>query len=78
MYTNEMKRAFHSISAPKNFSIEIIDNEFFLTLRLEETQFLRMTHDEKFEAVQYVIKVKDALERNGAIVHVVRKGLTIQ
>lgn len=75
MYTAEMRRAFHSITPPKNFSLEIIDNDNFLTIRLDERNFHRLTHDEKIEAVQYAMKVKDALEQNGAIVLVVRKAL---
>lgn len=75
MYTNDMRRAFHSIPAPKKFSINIIDNEHFLTIRLDEKSFLHLTHDEKIEAVQYVAKVKNALEQNGAIVLVTREPL---
>jgi hypothetical protein len=67
MYTNEMRRAFHSIHAPKNFTVEILDNEYFLTIKLNEKRFLHMVHDEKIAALQYVVKLKKALEQNGAI-----------
>lgn len=75
MYTDAMRRAFHSVTPPKKFGINIIDNEHFLTIKLDERSFLNLTHDEKIEAVQYVMKVKDALEQNGAIVLVTREPL---
>jgi hypothetical protein len=75
MYTDEMRRAFHSILPPKNFSVNVIDNDNFLVIRLNEKDFLRMTHDSKIEAVQYVAKIKDALEQNGAIVLVTREAI---
>jgi hypothetical protein len=70
-----MKKAFHSIIPPKNFSVEIIDNEHFLTIKLNENNFIKMVHDEKIQALQYVVKLKDALEQNGAIVLVTREVL---
>jgi len=73
MYTDQMRIAFHSIATPKNFAVNIIDNESFLTIKLNEKDFMQMVHDEKIEAVQYVAKVKDALEQNGAIVLVTRE-----
>lgn len=75
MYTEEMRRAVHSISTPKNFGISIIDNESFLTIKLNEKDFIPMFHDEKIEAIQYVAKVKSALEKNGAIVLVTREAI---
>ena len=75
MYTNEMRRAFHSVPAPKNFIISVIDNEHFLTIKLDEKSFLPLTHDEKIEAVKYVALVKKALEMEGAVVLVTREPL---
>ena len=75
MYTNEMRRAFHSVPAPKNFIISVIDNEHFLTIKLDEKSFLPLTHDEKIEAVKYVTAVKKALEMEGAVVLVTREPL---
>jgi hypothetical protein len=75
MYTNEMRRAVHSIQVPKNFSVDIIDNDHFLTIKLDEYKFLNMVHDEKIAALQYVVKLKNALEDNGAIVLVTREAL---
>ena len=75
MYTNEMRRAVHSITPPKGFGIEIIDNEHFLTVKLDERKFLHMGHDDKISALQYVVKIKKALEINGAIVLVTREAV---
>ena len=75
MYTDSMRRAFHSIQAPKGFGVTIIDNEAFLTVKLDERQFVRMGHDEKIQALQYVVNLKKALEMEGAIVLVTREAL---
>lgn len=75
MYTDAMRRAFHNILAPANFNISLIDNEHFLTIKLDERSFLPLTHDEKIEAVKYVTAVKKALEMEGAIVLVTREPL---
>ena len=75
MYTNDMRKAFHSIIPPKGFSVELIDNNTFLTIKLHERSFIRMTHDEKIEAIKYVSMVKKALEMEGAIVLVTREPL---
>ena len=75
MYTNEMRRAVHSITPPKGFGVEIIDNEHFLTVKLDEKKFLHMGHDDKISALQYVVKIKKALEINGAIVLVTREAV---
>jgi hypothetical protein len=75
MYTNEMRKAVHSITPPKGFGVEIIDNEHFLTVKLDERKFLHMVHDDKISALQYVVKIKNALEVNGAIVLVTREAV---
>lgn len=73
MYTDSMRRAFRSIRAPKNFNVDIVDNEHFLVVRADEIAFTKLGHDDKIEAVQYMIRVKKALEENGAIVLLTRK-----
>lgn len=75
MYTDDMRKAFHSIIPPKGFKVQLIDNEHFITIKLNERDFSRMVHDEKIQALQYVIKVKNALEMNGAIVLVTREAI---
>lgn len=76
MYTNAMKTAVHSLThyAPKGFSLTIIDNEHFLTVRASEPEFMRLYDEDKRRAVEYMIRVKKALEDNGAIVLLVREG----
>jgi hypothetical protein len=74
MYTDNMKRAFRSLNAPKNFNLSIIDNDHFLTVKADEKTFMRLTGEEKMMAVEYMIRVKKALEDNGAIVLLVREG----
>ena len=75
MYTDDMARAFHSISPPKNFAVQIIDNEHFLSVKADEKQFMRLDDREKRLAVEYLVRVKKALEENGAIVLLVRDGV---
>lgn len=75
MYTDSMRRAFHSIQAPKGFGVQLIDNEHFLTIKLDERHFVRLLHDEKIAALQYVVQLKKALEMEGAIVLVTREAL---
>ena len=75
MYTDQMRRAFHSVMPPKGFNIELIDNEHFLTIKLNEYKFAKMVHDDKIQALQYVLNLKKALEMEGAIVLVTREAL---
>ena len=76
MYTDAMKRAFHSIEAPKGFKgVQLLENENFITIRLDEKLFANLDEFAKREAIQYVFLVKKALEDNGAVVLVVRKAL---
>ena len=75
MYTDSMRKAFHAIQAPKGFSVTIIDNDSFLTVKLDERQFIKMGHDDKIQALQYVVNLKKALEMEGAIVLVTREVL---
>lgn len=74
MYTDSMRRAFKSITPPKNFNVYIIDEEHFLTVLAKEKDFMSLTGEEKFEAAEYMVRVKKALEDNGAIVLLMREG----
>jgi hypothetical protein len=74
MYTDAMKMAFHSIVPPKNFGVQLIDNDHFITVKAKEDIFMRLLDEEKREAIEYMIRVKKALEDNGAIVLIVREG----
>jgi hypothetical protein len=70
-----MRRAFHSVIPPKGFQIELIDNDHFLTIKLDELKFAKMVHDDKIQALQYVLNLKKALEMEGAIVLVTREAI---
>jgi hypothetical protein len=75
MYTDQMRRAFRSLDCPKGFSLEVIDNDSFITVKAKEKVFMSLeTVDLKRQAVEYMIRVKKALEDNGAIVLLVREG----
>lgn len=76
MYTDAMARAFRSLDhfCPKGFSLQLIDNEHFLTVKASERQFMALTGENKRIAVEYMIRAKKALEENGAIVLLVREG----
>ena len=75
MYTDAMRMAFHSIPAVKGLAVDLIDNEYFITVRIDEKQMVALSHDQKMEAFEYIIKVKKALEDAGAVVEVMRKAL---
>ena len=73
MYTDAMKKAFKSVTPPRGFMVDIIDNDHFLSVRADEIQFIKLDEFEKRRAIEYMVKVKKALEDNGAIVLLVRK-----
>ena len=75
MYTDAMRRAFHTVIPPKGFGVNIIDNEHFLTIKLDEKHFAGLAHDDKIQALQYVLRLKNALEMEGAIVLVTREAV---
>lgn len=76
MYTDAMRRAVHSLDGhgPKGFNLQIVDNDHFLSVRAKESDFMRLTDADKRQAVEYMVKIKKALEDNGAIVLLVREG----
>ena len=74
MYTDAMKMAFHSITPPKGFGVQLIDNEHFITIKAREDVFMRLLDEDKRHAIEYMVRVKKALEDNGAIVLLVREG----
>jgi len=74
-YTLEMQKAFRSITPPKNFHVDIIDHDDFISVRADEIEFFRLADDQKRAAVDYLVRVKKALEDNGAIVLLERKAI---
>ena len=75
-YTDEMARAFRSLDhfAPKGFGVQLIDNDHFITVKAKEEIFMRLDDEGKRRAVEYLVRIKKALEDNGAIVLIVREG----
>lgn len=76
MYTAEMAKAVRSLHPPKGFHVDIIDHEDFLTVRADEIEFFKLVHDQKIAAVEYMIRIKKALEMHGAIVLLERKAIS--
>jgi len=76
MYTDDMAKAFRSLDhhAPKGFNVQVIDNDHFITVKASEQQFNSLDEFGKRRAVEYMARVKSALEQNGAIVLLVREG----
>lgn len=76
MYTDGMRRAVRSLAhyAPKGFVLTIIDEEHFLTVKASEKDFFSLNSEDKIAAVEYMIRMKKALEDQGAIVLLVREG----
>ena len=76
MYTDAMARAFHSLAhhCPKGFALQLIDNEHFIAVKASEKSFMSFVDEDKRRAVEYMVRVKKALEDNGAIVLLVREG----
>jgi hypothetical protein len=76
MYTSQMAKAFRSLDhfCPQGFSLQIIDNDNFLTVKASEKSFMSLLDEDKRRAVEYMVRVKKALEDNGAIVLLVREG----
>ena len=42
MYTDAMKRAFRSLECPKDFSLQVIDNDHFITVKAKEKDFMSL------------------------------------
>ena len=66
MYTPLMKQAVKTIKIPKDFKIDILDYGTFLTIQFYESQWRHYTDAERFQCIQYLQKVKGALEKLGA------------
>jgi hypothetical protein len=78
-YTDAMRRAFHSITPPQNFSVNVVEHVIegmsFLEIITDEYQFFALPDADKRSAVEYMIRVKKALEDNGAMVQLTRKAI---
>lgn len=77
MYSEKMQRAFASLQhhCPRGFSVDLIDNNEFITIRIGSKKLIRLLDFEKRRAVEYVTRVKTAFEDSGAIVLVTRTSI---
>jgi hypothetical protein len=66
MYTGLMKKAVKTIPIPKDFKIDILDYNTFLTIQFYESQWKHYSETERFLCIQYLNKVKKTLENLGA------------
>jgi hypothetical protein len=66
MYTPLMKQAVKTITIPKDFKIDILDYNTFLTIQFYESQWKHYSETERFLCIQYLNKVKKTLENLGA------------
>ena len=75
MYTDRMRRTFRQLDnhCPKGFSLEIIDEEHFLTIRVDPDQLAKLDDFNQRRAVEYLAKVHHALQSEGQVVNLVRK-----
>lgn len=71
-YTDEMRRAFHNLVAPKGLIVHILDNKDFLVVKVDEVSFMKMDDFGKRRSLEYLVKLKSALEDAGAFVLIVR------
>lgn len=79
-YTPEMKRAFHSIRGVANFRVTLVEHNVegmgFMEIVADEKDFFNLADADKRAAVEYMFKVKAALEDNGAIVQITRRAIS--
>jgi hypothetical protein len=61
-----MKRAVRTFKVPKEFKIDILDYDAFLTIQFYESQWRHYNDSERFQCIQYLQQVKGALEKLGA------------
>lgn len=66
MYTLDMKKAVHSVKPPKDFHIDIVDYDHFLSIRFYESHWRHMSDSERLRCIKYMTKIKTMLESLGA------------
>jgi hypothetical protein len=72
MYTDEMAEAFHAITPPNGFSVDLYDNGHFITIVVDPKTIVGISEEYGQEIVTYINSVKKALESFGALVLVSR------
>lgn len=64
-YTEEMKKAVHSIQKPQMLLMDVVKYPEFLALRLYEDNFLQFEGTKKEMVIDYVTRVKKLIESYG-------------
>lgn len=75
MYTEEMAKAFHQITAPEGFSVDLYDAEQWLTIVIDPKSLVGKSEEQLQDIASYINSVKLALEHVGAIVLISRDAL---
>ena len=78
-YTTKTKNAFQSIRGGANCRVTIgehkVEGMGFMEIVADEKDFFNLADADKRAAVEYMFKVKAALEDNGAIVQITRRAI---
>jgi hypothetical protein len=75
MYTEEMANSFHAIVPPQGFQVDLYDNSQFITIMVNPNDLVDISEERGQEIIRYIMDVKEALEKHGAIVLIVREEL---
>lgn len=73
MYTEEMAKDFHAIVPPQDFKVDLYDNDQFITIMIDPNDLVDISDERGQEIIKYIVDVKESLEKNGAIVLIVRE-----
>jgi hypothetical protein len=74
-YTEEVAKSFHSIKAPENFGVTLIDFNNYIAIEVNPYDLLNISDERANEIVDYINKVKGTLESFGIIVNVSREAI---
>jgi hypothetical protein len=77
MYTDQMKRAFHSVDRPKKGSVTIAEHThegslLFLEVIVSESEIMSLGWEDQKALISYAFRVRDALVSEGAVVQISR------
>ena len=75
MYTEEMSKAFHSHKAPDGFSVDIIDYNDFIAIKIDPENLSSLSYDVQVESVKYINAIKKSFEELGALVWITRDAI---
>lgn len=70
-----MAKAFHDITAPEGFAVDLYDSENWITVVIDPNSLSGKTEQQLNDIVSYINSVKLALEAQGASVLITREAL---